>query len=194
MNICTHDEWLANLRPGDAGIIDAKNPFAWLQDLYRKKFKEGEHSASHGFVVAEPPTIVESNGWKPSYAFITKFIGDTTKCWVFRNKDMSGVKWEKMKSYADGAIEMGGHYGIGNIIQFGLQFLGIRKKLKDASGQFCSEFSSNLIQETNLPYNVGKPFYEITPSLQLNYFYSEQAKKDGWFLVCEYNGKDYLKS
>jgi len=192
MRIVNQGMFIANLKSGDIGIIDARNPFAWLQDLYRKKFHEGEYSASHGFCVADPPAIVESNGWKPSYAKITKFIGNTTKCWVFRNTAMNSQKWNNMRSYADGAIEMGGHYGIGNIIQFGLQFLGIRKKITDASGQFCTEFTSNLIEEAGLPYNVGKPFYAVTPSWQLNYMMGEQAKKDGWFLVCEYNGKEYL--
>lgn len=193
MKPCTRDEFIACLKTGDIGLIDARNPFAWLQDLYRKRFKEGKYSASHGFVVAEPPMIVESNGWKPSYGFVTKFIGNTTKCWIFRHKNMTDEKWERMKSYADGAIEMGGHYGIGNIIQFGMKFFGIRKKMKDASGQFCTEFSSNLISEAKLQYNIDKPFYEVTPSHQLNWFMGEKAKRDGWSLVGEYNGKEYFR-
>lgn len=193
MIVCTREEFISGLMPGDIGLIDGQSFFATLQDWYRKKFHEGEYSASHGFMFAEPPTIIESNGFHPSYGSIHKNVGGRTKCWVFRNKAMSMSKFKQMKAYADGAIEMGGHYGIGNIVQFGLKFIGIRKKIKDAQGQFCTEFTSNLIYESNVPYNVLKQFCEITPSLQLNYFMGRIAQLDGWYLALEYNGKEYSK-
>lgn len=186
----TKERWLSLLEPGDIGLTCSRNLFATLQNWYRKKFKEGPERASHGLVIAEPPEIVESNGLHPSYGKIIKNIGDTTKVWVFRHPGMTPVKWALMEAYANGFIQGGGHYSVGGIVQFGLQFFGIRKRLTDAKGQFCTEFSGNMIITAGLPYITDRKAWEITPTDQLNWFVGP-AQDVGWISALSYDGNGH---
>lgn len=188
------EQFLATLRAGDIGISLARNPFAILQDWYRRKFKEGELAASHGFYFRKPPQIIEADGIFVSKANIFKNIGDKTKVWVFRYARVAPSQIDLMNVAADVAVDVGGHYSVGGLAQFALQFIGLRKKLADESGVFCTEFTGHLIMYAGLPYVKGKRAFEVDPSYQLNWMLG--AGKDlGWVLAASYDGAgNYLIS
>lgn len=108
----------ANVNPGDIGIILADNFFSTLQNWYRKKIDKAPDRASHGFFCMQSPDIAEANGLYISKATFLKFIGDKTKCWIFRYRRLSNDQTTKMMEYAEGAIDNGGSYSIGGILQF----------------------------------------------------------------------------
>jgi hypothetical protein len=189
----TKEEFLASLRSGDIGIIRADNVFAKLQNWYRKKFKEGELAASHGFYVRNPPRIAEANGmFITNDSTVVKNIGDKTKCWIFRYTLLTAAQRAAMNASADVAVQVGGHYSVGGIAQFALQFFGIRKKLADEGGVFCTEFTGDLIVGAGIPYVEGKGAFEIDPSYQLNWMLSPEAQEKHWILAGLYDGANYL--
>lgn len=190
---CTNKEFIGSLRAGDIGLILAKNLFSTLQN-WRKIKTKATHRASHAFVMRDTPAISEANGLHISNATVTKFVGDTTKCWIFRYEAMTPAQLDDMMDYMDGAVENGGTYSLGGIMQFALQFFGIRKKLTDEQGSFCSEYAVKTILKAGIPFRMGdlKPF-EIDPSMLLSWFMSPDAKKLGWYPVAEYDGKTYWK-
>lgn len=188
MQTCTKEQFLAALAPGDIGLIRARNLFATLQNWYRKKFNEGTEQASHGFLMTVPPSIAEANGvFVSSGSTVIKNIGDSTKCWVFRSNALTLAGLEKIEGFINGAVKAGGHYSVGGIMQFAAQFFGIRKKLVDEGGVFCTEFTSDAIIEAELPYITDRPPFQITPSYQLNWLLNE-GPKFGWTLVAHYDG------
>jgi hypothetical protein len=81
--------WLKNLKNGDIGLLHGHNLFATLQNWRRKKYKEGDLFASHGFYIYHPPSIMESNGLFVSQGKIFKNIGDKTEVWIFRYSNHS---------------------------------------------------------------------------------------------------------
>ena len=127
-------------------------------------------------------------------ANIIKNIGDKTECWVFRNLNLDPNQLQAMLAFADGAVESGGRYSVGGIIQFGLQYLGIKKKISDEAGVFCTEFTSRIIDAGGLPYITKLKPFEIAPSYQLNWFLGAEAKSEGWYLAAHYipNGKFFV--
>jgi hypothetical protein len=196
----TKDEFIKLMRPGDIGLILADNFFATMQNWLRVKEKCPQR-ASHGFLVTNPPEIFESNGLHPSQATIIKNIGDSTKCWLFRHPDMNQEKFHDMMIYKDGCQQMGGHYSVGGIVQFGLQYVGIRKKLSDADGEFCTELTGHMILEAELPYVTELKPYEVHPSYQLSWFLGDGTDprfygfSKGWKCALSYDGQgNYFKN
>jgi hypothetical protein len=191
----TESRWLMSLQPGDVGLIKGDGFFASLQNLYRQKFHEGDMVATHGFMMETSPNIVESNGLFVSRGQIIKNIGNSKKVWIFRNKFMNPGKYHDMEIYADAAVQAGGHYGIGSIVQFGAQYLGIRKKLSDSSGEFCTELCTHMLMEGDLPVPEDPP-WQVTPSYLLNWMSGtvpdkseeKQGPRQGWFLAANYDG------
>lgn len=189
MNAVSKEVWLAALRAGDIGLSRAFNPFAVVQNWYRKKFKEGALTASHGFYLREPPKITEANGlFISDNSTIIKNIGDKTLTWVFRNVATTPAQVSLMNAAADMAVKSGGHYSVMGIVQFGIQFFGIRKRLVDEGGVFCTEFTGDLITLAGLPYVQGRSPYEVDPSFQLNWMMGD-GQAVGWRLVGNYDGK-----
>jgi len=193
MKEVSHDDFIKSLNPGDIGLILADNDFSTMQNWQRKKNKVPLR-ASHGFFMLDTPNIAESNSWKPSAATILKDIGDKTKCWVFRHADMTPEKFEDMRSYWDGFVEGGGHYGIGDIFRIGLNYFGFRTKPDDSDGEFCTELTGHVIVKAKLPYITELKPFEITPSYQRSWFDEDgndkrfYGKKLGWVKVAEYLG------
>lgn len=185
----TKEQFLASLKSGDFGVIDSKNFFATLQNWYRKKFKEGDERASHAFYLRAPPRIAEANGvFVRNDATIIKNIGDSTKCWVFRNLNLTPAQLSAMNAAADVAVQVGGHYSVGGIGQFALRFFGLKKKLADEGGVFCSEFCGDLATDAGLPWVSGKKTFEVSPSEMLNWLLSPAAQEAGWVLIGKYDG------
>lgn len=163
-------DWLAALRPGDICLTLGSDLFAKLQNLYRKKFNEGPLQASHGFLLTNPPEIIEADGLFVSRASIIKDVGNSGKCWVFRYMALTPEQQQKMLAYADGAVDAGGHYSVLGIAQFGLHFIGLQKKIGQEGGVFCVELTGNAIIEAKMPYISDRKPYDVTPSFQLNWF------------------------
>ncbi len=180
-------QFALSIKAGDIGLIHSNNFFAWLQNLYRARFKEGPLEASHGFYVSNPPTITEANGIFVSEATYLKDISDKTEAWFFRYPSLTPEQLDDMNDYAAGMVDAGGHYSVGGIGQFALQFVGVRKKLADESGVFCTELTGKLILKAGLPYITTVPAFCVTPSHQLNWFMTEGALK-GWQLAGRYDG------
>ena len=189
MRVATKEDFLASLQSGDIGIILSRNLFATLQNWYRKKFKEGELAASHGFYLRAPPRIAEANGlFVRNDATIVKDIGDSTKCWVFRYTGLTPAQLDCMNGCADVAVQAGGHYSVGGIAQFALRFFNLHKSLSDEGGVFCTEFTGDLIVAAGIPYIDRKHTWEISPSAQLNWFLGLDALAKGWVLAGKYDG------
>lgn len=181
------ETFVRSIQPGDIGLILANNMFAKLQNLYRKRFKEGPLQASHGFFVRTPPMISEANGIFVSNATFLKDIGDKTKAWFFRNSALTADRLEDMNDYVDGMLDAGGHYSVGGIMQFGLAFFGLHKKVSDEAGVFCTELTGRTILRGGLPYITDTPVFAVTPSHQLNWFV-EAGRMFGWDLAAHYDG------
>lgn len=186
MREVSKNEWIKSARSGDIGLIRAKNLFSTMQNWYRNRFKEGEHRASHGFIVMKPPEISEANGILIKRATFIKNIGDSTMCWLFRSSYLTPHKQDDIRDFIRGAEQTGGHYSVAGIWQFCLSFFAGKKIMKDKSGVFCTEYTSRLINNARLPY-MDVPEWQISPSLQLNWFIKEGAAK-GWFLAAYYDG------
>lgn len=182
------DTFIKSISTGDIGLIHAHNLFATMQNLYRLRFKEGPLEASHGFYVRLPPEIAEADGLFVSNATYLKDIGDKTEAWFFRYPKLTGEQWADMEDYVDGMIDAGGHYSVGGIAQFALQFCGVRKKISDEGGVFCTELTGKVILKAGLPYITDVPPYAVTPSHQLNWF-STVGTTLGWILAAYYDGK-----
>jgi hypothetical protein len=188
----SQEEWLAALRPGDIGINLSRNPFAVMQSWYRKRFKEGEEKASHGFILESPPDIIEANGVFTKRARLIKFIGGKTKVWIFRNHRATAHDIRLMLAVAAANVDGGGHYSVFGIMQMAGQFFGIDKKITDKAGNFCTELTSRCIHATDLPYIRGAdeelmPAHMVTPSLQLNWMLG-YGKRVDWVLGAYYDG------
>jgi hypothetical protein len=97
-----------------------------------------------------------------------------------------------MNIFWEAANESGGHYSIGGIVQFGAQFFGLRKKITDASGIFCTEGTGKAIIKAEIPYitNFHPEIrdYMVDPSMQLNWFMTQEARNAGWIWSGYYNG------
>jgi len=187
IKVASINEFVDGIKPGDIGLICANNFFATLQNWYRKKEKEGPLQASHGFFVPNPPAITEADGLFVSHATFLKDIGDKTKAWFFRWPMLTLDQLDDMVDYTDGMVDAGGHYSVGGICQFGLQFFGVRKKVSNEGGVFCTELTSLTILKAKLPYITDTAPYAITPSHQLNWFMTAGAAL-GWVLAGHYDG------
>jgi hypothetical protein len=176
---------IANAGKGDFGLILSDNFFSTLQNWYRKKIDKAPNRASHAFFVYDPPDIIEANGLYIKQAGFLKYIGDKTKCWFFRYKNLTSTQLDRMIAYAEGAADNGGTYSISGIIQFALRFIGVKKNITNEPGSFCSEFDSNIIKDAGLTY-LDKKSYEITPSVQLSYMLADGSPY--WDLVGYYDG------
>lgn len=187
MRAVNQSTFVDSISEGDIGLICGSNPFAWLQNLYRHRFNEGPLQASHGFFVRKPPAITEANGIFVSNATFLKDIGDKTKAWFFRFPALTTEQLDDMEDYLDGMVDAGGHYSVGGIGQFALQFFGVHKKLADEGGVFCTELTGRAILKGGLPYIPDFPPYAVTPSRQLNWFMTDGSKL-GWELAAFYDG------
>lgn len=188
MKSVTNQQFIAALRKGDIGVICAKNFFATLQNLYRKKFKEGATQASHGFIMKSPPNISEANGIVIKEATVLKDVGDSTKCWIFRYTKLTTEQLAGMMLYVEGAEETAGHYSVGGIMQFAKSFFTGNPDTKDEQGVFCTEYTSRIIRAAGLDYVVGRDAWEIDPSYQLNWFLCDEARRMSWILAGHYDG------
>jgi hypothetical protein len=184
--------FVANVKNGDFGLIQSTNFFGKLQKLYWKKFKEGDLFATHGFYVKTPPQISEANGIIiSSNATFLKDIGDTTKCWFFRNLYLTADQLTQMNLYVEGAEETGGHYSVWGILQFAKKYLTPTYQMKDESGVFCSEYQVRIIEAAHIPCTTIPP-WQVDPSSFLNWLMSDDAKAKGWINVGYYDGnKNY---
>jgi len=180
----------ANLNAGDCGLILSDNIFSTMQNWMRLKNKEPKR-ASHAFMLTNPPELTEANGLRTKKGEIYKFIGNSTKCWVFRNKKITPGQIDGIQDYCNGIVEGGGTYAVGSILQFALQYIGIRKKLSDETGMFCSELAVRSYRNEKLSICGDRPSYAISPSELLSWFYSDEALKNNWILSSFYDGKYY---
>ena len=190
MRKVNQDLFLANLKSGDIGLICSKSLFSTLQNWYRKRFKEGELRASHGFYLNNPPELTEANNILLSKATINKNIGDKTKCWIFRYTKLTHEGLEAMNAAADMAISVGGHYSVEGIWQFAKSFFTKKMNMKDKKGVFCTEFTSDIILK-GIPakdYIQDRKPWQIDPSYQLNWF-SIDGKLKNWELIGFYDGE-----
>jgi len=189
MNKLSQQAFQSLIRNGDFGLIQSKNFFASLQNLFWKKFKEGDLFASHGFYVKSPPEISEANGIIiSSNATFLKDIGDTTKCWFFRYEDLTGSELDDMNTYVEGAEETGGHYSVWGILQFAKKYVIPKYQMKDGSGVFCYEYQVRIIEAAHIPCTQIPP-WQIDPSSLLNWFMSDDAKQKGWLNIAYYDGQ-----
>jgi hypothetical protein len=186
MKEVSKEAWLSALMPGDIGMNLAHNPFATVQNWYRKKFKDGPYQASHSFLVYSPPKIVEANGVRVDFGGIIKFVGGKTSVWAFRYRDMSPTQLNLMTKLAAEVVKVGGHYGFADIWSFAVRFFRPKAKTEDHRGMFCSELTTSLAIDSNLPYIVGVPPHEVSPSFQLNW-HMIKGKDYGWDLAAHYD-------
>jgi hypothetical protein len=184
-------KFIASLKNGDIGLICAKNFFAVLQNLYRKRFKEGDAQASHGFFMKQTPSISEANGIVIKEATVNKNVGDTTKCWIFRYTKLTQEQVKGMNLYVAGAEETAGHYSVGGIMQFAKSFFTGKRNEPDESGVFCTEYTSRIVRAAGLDYISDLPTWQIDPSYQLNWFLNE-GPKFGWILAAHYDGQKFF--
>lgn len=188
MKKTNHDEWINSLETGDICLNLSSNIFSSLQNWYRKKIDKSDHRASHGFIVKTTPIISEANGFYIKSATINKFIGDTTEVWAFRHPAMNTERRDDVINYCEGAEENGGTYSIKGIVEYGLRFIGIKKKISDRPGSYCTEYTGKIIKQIDLPYIKDKETYQVTPSEQLSWFLSEKdGKRLGWELAAHYS-------
>lgn len=190
MRPATYSDFMSSLKPGDIGIINSSNFFGWLQNLYRKRFREGSLRASHGFILKIPPKVSEANGITVSgSATVTKYVGDSTECWIFRYLKLTPEQLDDINAYENGAEETGGHYSIWGILQFAKSFFTGKKDEKDESGVFCTEYTSRCILAGGITdYITTVPPWQIDPSSQLNWFMTDGIKMN-WILAAHYDGK-----
>ena len=188
------DGWLSLLKPGDAGLILAKNFFSKLQNWYRNKVEKISERASHAFIMKRGVEISEANGYYISEDTVTKYIDDSKKVWIFRNLNMTNGKMEGIIDYCEGAEENDATYSVKGIYQFGinyvLHFFGKKFKFKDQSGSFCGEYLNKALVKKGIPVMKQAASYEATPSLLLHYFLSEEGKADQWYLAAYYDGEN----
>ncbi len=181
------ETFIGAIKAGDIGIIHSKNLFAKLQSMYAHRFKEGPWLASHGFIVKDPPKISEANGMFVGEATYLKNIGDSTKCWFFRNTDLTVAQLSIMRAFMNAAGDTGGHYSIGGILQFAKCFITGKRGECDESGVFCTEYTSRIIIETGLPYIKNLSSWQIDPTYQLNWFTSDEARSLNWIMAAYYD-------
>lgn len=188
MKSCDQTMFVANIKNGDIGVIQANNFFSTLQKMFWKKFKEGELFASHAFYVKDPPKISEANGIIiSSNATFLKNIGDTTKCWIFRNFSATGEQIDDMNGYVQGAEETGGHYSFWGILQFVKAYVTSKKDMKDESGVFCSEYVARIVESAHIPFTAIPP-WQLDPSSLLNWLNSQDARNKRWVNTGYYDG------
>ena len=189
----SHEVFVSSVKAGDVGLLKAENHFAWFQDLYRRRMGEGDQKASHGFIVKEPPMISEANGPHIQEATFLKNIGSSTRCWFFRLKEIKGIHVDKMMDYCRGSEETDGIYSVHGILEFIKSFLFKKRDWKDRKGVFCSEYVSRIIIAAGLGdrYITTRDPWEISPSFQLNWLCSDEARRFGWVLAAYYDGQDY---
>lgn len=197
MRSANHDEFIQALKSGDIGLICADNVFAKLQALYAHRFSEGAIGASHAFYVRNPPFITEANGiviQGPSKeTTVFKFVGDKTKCWIFRNVDMTPEQLCLMNCFADASETTGGHYSVGGIWQFAKSWVTGRQNESDEGGVFCSELVSDICLEANLkPFPKDRPSWRIDPTYLLNWMLKQDATLGRWQLAANYDGQNYF--
>jgi hypothetical protein len=188
MKEITREEWMAKLRPGDIGLILSNNLFSTVQNWLRMKDKNSLR-ASHGFIIENPPGIIEANGAHVSRSTIGKNVGDTTQCWIFRYPNATREQINLMLAYADGMVDAHGEYSVLGIVQFAMEFFGIRKKFKDEPGVYCTELTGKAILKAGLPYSQ-EPAYLITPSDQRSWFV-DRGLAQGVQLPIWYDGKKF---
>lgn len=194
MKELTKTEWLRLLKPADIGLILADNFFSTLQNWKRKQDKNPLR-ASHGFLIINPPEIIEANGLFVSRSRIGKFVGATTQCWIYRYSNLSEGGMRIMLAYARAMVEAHGQYGVKGIVAFGYEFFkkiitGKDAKIKDYPGVYCTELTGKAIIEAGLPYVTNEPSFEVTPSDQRSWFDSEGIKV-GWVRSLWYDGKKF---
>ena len=174
--------FLRSMKAGDVGLTRSKTMFAKLQNFYRKRRKESDILASHGFYIHNPPLISEADGWKVSgKESVSRYFGaDGRKTWIFRYRNLGVGQLQRMTSFVDGAQTSGGVYSWGGIKELALSLLG--KRMKDRRGVFCTEYVSGIINTGGLPYITEKEEWEITPSYQLHWFV-EKGEAFGWKMI-----------
>lgn len=172
MRPCNDKIFFANLKAGDIGLILADNFFSTMQNWYRLKVEKAPLRASHAFLMTTPPTIAEANGlYISNDASIGKFVGDKTKCWVYRYMSATPDQKRDLMNYCNWAVQAGGTYGVSDILQFGanycLSFIGKRVKWKDNHGEFCSEFCLHGMDDVGWPTPItdDQPIESWSPSL-----------------------------
>lgn len=196
MKPSSHNEFITSLHPGDIGVICANNFFARLQALYAHRFSEGPVAASHAFYVRNPPFITEANGivikGPSKNTTIFKYVGDETKCWVFRYKELTLQQLCLMNCFADAAEQTGGHYSGGGIWQFAKAWITGRQNESDEGGVFCSEFDSDIILSAGLPFISDRPSWRIDPTYLLNWMLGQDRTLGKWQLAANYDGQNYF--
>lgn len=187
---CDRSMFLENLNTGDLGIILADNFFSTVQNWLRLKLGNPKR-ASHAFILTDPPILTEANGARASEAKIGKYVGDKTKCWIFRFKPITVDQQKGIQDFAKGIVEGGSPYAIASIIQFGLLYLGIQKKVHDEAGMFCSELAVSALRNEDIPICDDNPSYSITPSSLLSWCFSSDASLRNWVLSSLWDGINY---
>lgn len=197
MKQSNHDEFIASLKSGDIGVICSKNIFATLQALYAHRFSEGPIAASHAFYVRNPPRITEANGIVikgPSQnTTVLKYVGDQTKCWIFRYSELTPLQLLVMNAYADSAEATGGHYSVGGIWQFAKAWITGHQNESDEGGVFCSELASDIIKAPPISDFISdRPSWRIDPTYLLNWMLSQDKTLGKWQLAANYDGQNYF--
>ncbi len=177
--------WMSQLKPCDIVVsLDHKGIASWFQNLYRKKITKAKHSASHAFIVTDPPKISEAEGRTVHSDTIEKYLTDHHTVWVFRYKGMRNEQIGRMRAFVNGSEQSGGTYAWGGIFEFVKKFFRLKKKTEDERGVFCSEYISRAILAGGLPFIKDKSPWQITPSVLLSWFIEEAP--DRWWALEKY--------
>jgi hypothetical protein len=178
------------LQPGDIGIDLSGTIFSRIQNWLRKKIGEADYRASHTFYVKQGTRISEAywNGVKPND--ISKYLDGDHKIWIFRNSGINSGILSVMQAYVQGAEDSGGLYSYIGILQHGKKLLGMRAS--DERGVFCSEYTSNIINQGQLGY-MTRAAHRITPSYKLSGLRGS-GPRHGWFLSLYHDKGTYYKA
>jgi hypothetical protein len=163
---------------GDIALIYRPGIFAWIERLYADKFKEGAQRATHGFYIKGGGKISEANGFSIHESEISVYQKPGIKMWVFRYSPLNTAAL--MDAYVAASENGDARYSWSGIWDFAKSFFTGKRTFKDPKGEFCTDYTGEIIKSGGLPYISSLEPWEVDPTTQLNWFLGTEAKNLGW--------------
>jgi hypothetical protein len=172
---------------GDIGLIYSPGIISWLENLYANKYKEGNIKASHGFFFKDENLLSEAEGFSIHEVSRFKYFHEdpNIKTWIFRYSHLTSEQLGLMNTYVTASENGDARYSWSGIWSFAESYFNGKRTFVDPSGEFCTDYTGQIISAAQLPYITALKPWEIDPTTQLNYFLSDQAKQDGWIQVYQ---------
>lgn len=184
-------QFISLLKNGDIGLIYKPGIFAWAEGLRVKRFDEGNIEATHGFVFKDSNTISEANGFSVHPSPVTDYLKPGIKMWVFRFPAMTIDQRSLLNVYISATEQGDARYSWEGIWEMAKSVFTGQKTFPDPHGEFCSDYTGQVIKAAGLPYMQDLLPWEIDPTTQLQWFLYG-AMSLGWVMVgSTIDGKTY---